>query len=199
MGFISIKRSRGKNNIYTLHDYYVVEDQLSSAKMTPVSKRHYKQCQNETSVKLTPVSNWHSNTSTNNSFSSFSHLLVSSEDDIKIIDKKFKEQFANVPFERIRKKLCKDALANKITIKSLNQYEGMLEYRLKNYSPPTSAPRGQNRTKAPVRTEYTPEWFEEPEEHYKKLEEEGKLKKQSENDVAAKKREIEKLLKEIDE
>jgi hypothetical protein len=60
----------------------------------------------------------------------------------------------------------------------------------------TSAPMGQNRTKTPIRTENTPKWYKEPEEYYKTLEDD---KEKPIDDVAAKKREIEKMLKEIDE
>jgi DNA polymerase III delta prime subunit len=194
MQFLKVVRTKGKSNLYYLMDYYEVEAHLTSAKNAPVQKMHQNQCKNDTSAKNAPVQKMHPITSTS-SFSSFSKLLVSS-DKLIIIDKKLKEEFPDRPFDRIQKKLIKDANDGKVDIAHENSYEALLRYRLERSKLRTSAQTGQIRTKAPIRTENTPEWYKEPEEYYKSLENE---KEKPNDDVAAKKKEIEKMLKEIDE
>lgn len=71
---------------------------------------------------------------------------------IAIIDSALRAKYPNSPFDTIKQELIKD---ESVIIITLNQYKGLLEYRLKHYKP------RQAKQRKPIRTELLPDWFEE--------------------------------------
>lgn len=121
-------------------------------------------------------------------------LLVSlvSAADINSIDSILKSVFAELPYDEIKAQLLKDALAGEVEMATKKQYEGLITSRLKRYRPKRTQ-SAQKFTKQPKRTELLPDWF------YKEDEPNQPSEPAPEIDLEVRKREIEEMLKAIDE
>ncbi|MGE7687340.1 helix-turn-helix domain-containing protein, partial [Peribacillus simplex] len=156
LGFIEVKRTKGKSNIYILNDYYeVVEVFLTSDKLSPVSECH------EGSDKLSPVLVTDCHTKTNN-LKLKNKKKNSSSTNRDSIDIKLKEKYQNIPteeFNRIKENMLND---ERLDTKTDNQYKGLLEYRLKNWKPAPPKKKTNKRMNI-IRTEEVPEWIKDKE------------------------------------
>jgi hypothetical protein len=84
----------------------------------------------------------------------------------EIIDNQLRNKYPHVPFEEVRQKILND---DSLTIEHVNQYKGMLEYRLKRWKPNTS-----NKV---VRKEILPSWWDKEDEKPKMSDEEAAAKR----------------------
>lgn len=166
IGLIEVVRTPGKSNQYILNDYFEVEEELlmakvrektTSDKMSPVPKQTSANMSPPTSVSLSPVTKSHTITKTSSLNTSIKNKSLSktktssSPDKIndKNIDQEFKAKYPDRPFDEIKYEILKD---DSLTITNEKQYRGILNHRLKNWSP--------NKTKKNQREERVPEWFD---------------------------------------
>jgi hypothetical protein len=116
---------------------------------------------------------------------------------ITLIDKELRAMFPHAPFSTIKQELLTDETAVIITLK---QYRALLEYRLKNYRPKLK----KATQRKSIRTEMLPDWFEET----PKKDQWGGMKpvlkemldhrpKRTPEELQAKKREIDEMLKQL--
>lgn len=108
-------------------------------------------------------------------------ILVPRLEDINSAMLFFKTIFPNAPIKEIAEKLVEDALDEKNPkppiIAKPTQFKAMLGFRLKDWERSKRAERGQFEPKEPVRTEHTPEWFQEAEDYYAEPKEDDNVKK----------------------
>jgi hypothetical protein len=110
-----------------------------------------------------------------------------------LIDSKLKEKYADKPFDEIKMDMLNDVLEGKAVVDTDKQYQSLLTYRLKNYKAKQkqeSKPRKQTsyRKKAPTRTEYTPDWYEDADTYYANLDKPKEQKPSISPEEAARKR-----------
>lgn len=88
-----------------------------------------------------------------------------------------KKIFPEAPLAEIRAKLLEDAKTGNPLIDTKNRYEGIMRHRLNDWLRSKRTETAQIRPKRIVRTEHTPEWFQEPEEYYAEPKEDDNVKK----------------------
>ena len=115
----------------------------------------------------------------------------------QLIDNELRASFPQAPFEVIKQELLADETAIIITLK---QYRALLEYRLKNYRPKKA------KQMKSIRTEMLPDWFEENpkkdqwggmEPVLKEMLDNKSKEKWTPEELQAKKKEIDEMLKQL--
>jgi hypothetical protein len=107
--------------------------------------------------------------------------LVPSLEDINSAMLFFKTIFPNAPIKEIAEKLVEDATDEENPkppiVAHPNQFRAMLGFRLNDWERSKRTETAQFEAKPPVRTEHTPEWFQEASEYYSEPQEDDSVKK----------------------
>jgi len=113
--------------------------------------------------------------------------------EIESVNKILENIFPELPIDKISAEIINDAMDGLLVVKTKKQYQAMMQYRLERYTEPKPPVKRSNKSKRPTRTELLPDWFDKPDEPIQPSE------SQDDEDLAEKKREIEEMLKAIDE
>jgi hypothetical protein len=125
------------------------------------------------------------------------NISLVSTADMDSIDSVFKSIFPDMPIDEFRAEIIHYVENGALACKSQKQYKGLMQLRVDNWlkrqNAPTPPRKSRAGSKRPTRTELLPDWFDKPDEPIQPSE------SQDNEDIARKKREIEEMLKAIDE
>lgn len=77
-----------------------------------------------------------------------------------------KSLYPNAPIDKIAAEMVEEAESGEIDVKHPNQFKALLNHRLEKWSSTRATKTALFKPKAPIRTEHTPEWFQEAGEYY---------------------------------